>query len=68
LASFVSNALPLFFLARSSEYDFIRLDYEMIFHYYLLYRITAETAVTLFCHSGKLKFRTKFSTVDISRI
>lgn len=42
----MSKALPLFFLPRSSEYDFIRLDYEMIFHYYLLYRLTAETAVS----------------------
>jgi hypothetical protein len=42
---FLSNALPLFFLARSSEYDFIMLDTKMIFHYYLLYRIKAGAAV-----------------------
>jgi len=27
-----------------------------------------NTSITLFCHSGKLKMRTKFSTVDSSRI
>jgi hypothetical protein len=42
---FSAKCAVTIFYRRASEYVFISFDYKMIFHCYLLYRITAVTAV-----------------------
>ncbi len=49
---------------RSMEYDFTGFDSLMIFHYYLLYLITAETAVITWIEYGLKQSKNELGWAD----
>jgi hypothetical protein len=63
---------PLAFRSRQNQTIevFIAIGHQFVdfFNRLLPGKIKAETVLSLFCHSGKIKIRAKFLTVDIASI
>ena len=49
---FYAKSAATIFFRRARKYAFISFDYKMIFHRYLLYRLTAEIAVNIAQFAG----------------